>query len=67
MNREQLEHAIRAACEVSEDISFVRTLLVEELVSAETLQGRIKVIQTEKVLKERALDWLVRITLELNE
>lgn len=49
------------------DISFVRTLLVEDLVSTETLEERIKVIQTEKVLKERALDWLARITLELNE
>lgn len=47
------------------DISFVRTLLVEELVSAEILEERIKVIQTEKVLIERALNWLARISKEL--
>lgn len=47
------------------DISFVRTLLVEELVSAATLEDRIKVIQTEKVLIERALNWLARISKEL--
>ena len=47
------------------DISFVRTLLVEELVSAETLEERIKIIQTEDVLKEQALSWLARITEEL--
>jgi hypothetical protein len=47
------------------DISFVRTLLVEELINAETLEARIKMIQTDKDFKERALNWLTRITKEL--
>ncbi|MEX1160692.1 MAG: DUF6036 family nucleotidyltransferase [Balneolaceae bacterium] len=47
------------------DISFVRTLLVEELISAKILEKRIKIIETKKVLKERALNWIARISIEL--
>lgn len=47
------------------DINFVRTLLVEELISAGTLEERIKLIETEIVLKERALNWLAKISKEL--
>ena len=47
------------------DISFVRTLLVEELINAETLKDRIKLIQSEEVIKDRALAWLTRISKEL--
>jgi hypothetical protein len=46
------------------DISFVRTLLVEELINAQTLMDRIKMIQTDNSLKERALNWLTRIIQE---
>lgn len=47
------------------DISFVRTLLLEELINAEILKNRIEMIQTDKSLKERALNWLNRIAKEL--
>lgn len=43
------------------DISFVRTLLLEQLVNAQTLKDRIKMVQSDKSLKERALNWLTRI------
>lgn len=47
------------------DISFVRTLLLEQLVNAQTLKDRIKMIETDKSLKERAVNWLTRISKEL--
>lgn len=47
------------------DIRFVRVLLVEKLIRAETLENRLKLIQADKVLKDRALNWLTRIAKEL--
>lgn len=47
------------------DISFVRTLLLEQLVNAQTLKDRIKMVQSDKSLKQRALNWLTRISKEL--
>lgn len=47
------------------DISFVRTLLLEQLVNAQILKDRIKMIETDKSLKERAVNWLTRISKEL--
>jgi len=44
------------------DIGFVRVLLVEKLINASALMDRIKMIKTEKVLKERALNWLAHIS-----
>ena len=44
------------------DIGFVRVLLVEKLIIASALMDRIKMIKTEKVLKERALNWLAHIS-----
>ena len=47
------------------DLSFVRILIVEELVSAEVLEERLNMIKTEKAIKERALNWLARVSKEL--
>ncbi|WP_428236553.1 DUF6036 family nucleotidyltransferase [Gracilimonas sp.] len=47
------------------DIRFVRTLLIEELITVEILADRIPLIETDKSLKERALNWLTRTTKEL--
>lgn len=43
------------------DTEFVRRLIIEKMIDAETLLERIKVINVEKELKERALKWVVRI------
>lgn len=47
------------------DRAFVRRLLSEEMIDAEELTNRIRSIDTEKELKERALDWAKRIAAEL--
>ena len=47
------------------DIRFVRILLIEKLIRAETLENRLKLIKTDKDLKDRAINWLTRIAKEL--
>ena len=47
------------------DIRFVRILLIEKLIRAETLENRLKLIKTDKDLKDRAIKWLTRIAKEL--
>lgn len=47
------------------DIQFVRTLLVEELIRADVLFKRLNMVETEKTLKERAVNWLTKVSDEL--
>lgn len=47
------------------DISFVRILLIEKLIRAKTLENRLKMIKTDKGLKDRAINWLTRTANEL--
>ena len=47
------------------DRVFVRRLLLEDMIDAGKLVKRIQFIDTEKELKERALDWTKRIATEL--
>lgn len=47
------------------DRAFVRRLLIEEMINSSKLINRIQLIDTEKELKNRALDWTKRIATEL--
>lgn len=47
------------------DREFVRRLLLEKMIEPDELMDRIKSIEAEKVLKERALNWVQRIAAEL--
>jgi len=47
------------------DRAFVRRLLIEEMIDASELINRIQLINTEKELKNRALNWAKRIAEEL--
>ena len=47
------------------DRAFVRRLLVENMIDASVLINRIQLIDTEKELKDRALNWAKRIATEL--
>jgi len=47
------------------DRAFVRRLLIEEMIDASELINRIQLIDTEKELKNRALNWAKRIAAEL--
>jgi len=49
----------------SKDAEFVRRLLIEGMIDATTLLNRIKLIQIDSKLKERALKWTQRVTEEL--
>lgn len=47
------------------DRTFVRRLLIEEMIDSSMLINRIQLIDTKKELKNRALDWTKRIAAEL--
>lgn len=47
------------------DRTFVRRLLIEDMIDVGELINRIQSIDTEKDLKKRALDWTKRIAAEL--
>ena len=75
MTRDQLEHAIRAACDVSGDNElwifgsqailgeFLRLLLIEKMIEVKTLTERINLLNVKKELQEHLLYW-VKITAE---
>lgn len=48
------------------DVGFVRKLLLEEMISIKLLHERIKDINTDKNLKERAIKWVQKIKNELH-
>lgn len=47
------------------DTEFVRTLLIQEMIDPHTLIERIKAIETQEDLKDRALNWAKRMDNEL--
>ncbi|MDZ7681920.1 MAG: hypothetical protein U5J63_09490 [Fodinibius sp.] len=47
------------------DRSFVRRLLIDEMINPSELINRIQLVDTEKELKNRALNWAKRISEEL--
>ncbi|MBW2035464.1 MAG: hypothetical protein JRI94_18155 [Deltaproteobacteria bacterium] len=55
MTRDQLEHAIRAACDVSKD--------TEKMIDVKILTERISSLNVKEQLRERLLQW-VKITAE---
>ncbi len=48
------------------DRVFVRRLLIEKMINANVLLKRIKSIDTDEVLKERALGWVDRMRSEMD-
>lgn len=44
------------------DIRFVRTLIVENLINLEVLRKRLQMTDTEFTVKERALNWVDKIS-----
>lgn len=70
MTRSELEHAIRAACDVAHDLAasklvafrdndreFVRVLLLERLVDAETLRERLAKLPVAEEERDRLARW----------
>ncbi|MBW1706873.1 MAG: hypothetical protein JRJ86_17215 [Deltaproteobacteria bacterium] len=55
MTRDQLEHAIRAACDVSKD--------TEKMIDVKILTERISSLNVKEQRRERLLQW-VKITAE---
>lgn len=47
------------------DTEFVRRLIIEEMIDAETLLKRLKITDVEKVIKDRAIRWTDRIVTDL--
>ncbi len=56
MTREQLEHAIRAAC---------RTLLIEGMINVETFIDRIHSLGIDETLRDRLVQWTEYTAVEL--
>jgi hypothetical protein len=80
MTREQLEHAIRAACDVAHDLAasklvayrekdrdFVRTLLVEHLISPGVLLDRIGDLDVPLEQGSRLEKWVSMTAEEIDE
>jgi hypothetical protein len=66
VTREQLEHAIRAACAVREkDRDFVRVLLTEGMIDAQILKERVRLLKTDKERRDRLIQWVQSTAEEL--
>lgn len=64
MNREQLEHAIRAACTVSEDeelIVFGSQAILGQYPDAPSELSRLNQTVADRAVIERAVRWTARI------
>ena len=69
MNREQLEHAIRAASKLmafrEKDTEFVRRLILEGMIVVEVLLNRLEFTDVEIEVKGRAIVWVERLITNL--
>ena len=64
MTRDQLEHAIRAACR-DKDRDFVRVLLIEQMIDADIFLQRIDLLPVSDEIKERSVNWIKRTVKDL--